>query len=122
MSHYDITQDENLKLVRVTARGGFSKAQGEEVITTARLLATKTGYDILYDFRDTVTRVAMIDWYKLPQQLVVLRTVATRNPKVAILYPAHSASDYQCYAGAATSAGLNVRIFQDEAEALAWLK
>lgn len=122
MSLYEITQDDDLKLVRVTARGEFSKARGEEVITAARLRAAETGYDILYDFRDTVTRVALIDWYKLPRQLVVLRMAETRNPKVAILYPVHSARDYQFYEDTAANVGLTVKVFQDEAEALAWLK
>ncbi len=122
MSQYDISQDDDLKLVRVTAHGEFSRALGVKVITAARLRAAETGYNVLYDFRDTVTRVAMIDWYDLPRRLDVLRTAEARSAKVAVLYPAHSAKDYQFYEDTAANAGLTVKIFQDEAEALAWLK
>lgn len=122
MSQYDISTDHDLKLVRVTAHGEFSKALGEEVITMARLRAAETGYSILYDFRNTVTRVAMVEWYLLPRRLDVLRTAETRGAKVAVLYPPHSAKDYLFYEDTAANAGLIVKVFEDEAEALAWLK
>lgn len=122
MSQYEIFQDHELKLVRVVARGDLSRALGVEIITKARLLAAESGYNILYDMRDSVTRVAMFEWYDLPRTLDVLQKAETRRARVAVLYPAHSSRDFLFYEDTAANAGLNVKVFLDEAEALAWLK
>ena len=54
--------------------------------------------------------------------LDVLQKAETRRARVAVLYPAHSSRDFLFYEDTAANAGLNVKVFLDEAEAFAWLK
>ena len=87
MGEYEAVLDDDLKLVRVTARGDLSKSLGYEIITKARTLAAQMGYGILCDVRNANLQVALSDWFFLPRELEVLREGPTRSVKVAVVIP-----------------------------------
>lgn len=121
MGEFKMVLDDKLKLVRAAARGDLSKALGYEMITEARTLAAKMGYDILWDVRDANLQVALGDWFFLPRKLEVLQKPPTRNSKVAVLIPPAEMEDYRFYENVAANVGLTLKVFLDEQEAIGWL-
>lgn len=121
MGDYDVLLDDDLKLVRVTARGHLSKPLGYEIITKARMLAAEKGYGILCDVRDAALQVGLGDWFFLPRELDVLQSGATRNVRVAVVIPPEAVEEYRFYEDVTANVGLTFRVFLDEQAAVAWM-
>ncbi|OGT28602.1 MAG: hypothetical protein A2Z17_03710 [Gammaproteobacteria bacterium RBG_16_66_13] len=121
MAQYQVSMDDNLKIVRVVVYGALSEPLGKEIITKSRLLAAEHAAGILYDMRQATLRVPFSSWFFLPTELEVLKTGSTRSIKAAIVIPAKQEDGYRFYETVASNAGLSVRVFLDEAEAGEWL-
>ena len=122
MDNYNILLDDSLKLVRILAKGKLTKTLGKQIITEARNLAATANYGIFCDVRNASVSASLADWFFLPRELEVLRTETTRFIKVAILISQDDIEIYKFYENVASNAGLLLKIFLDETEALVWLK
>jgi hypothetical protein len=122
MDTYQVDIDDDRRLVHVTVCGEISKALGFEIITKARQAAAERGYSILCDVREVALQVALSDWFFLPRELEVLKDLETRFVKAAIVIPEDVQREYRFYETVAYNAGLTIRAFLKEDEALAWLK
>ena len=122
-AEYNITLDRENGIVRVVARGEIVKAMGEEIITKARTTAAEHQYHIFYDVRDTKTLVSFADWFFLPRTLDVFKKSKVRMIKAAVLIsPGDHEKAYKFYETVTHNLGMNLRIFLEENEAVAWLR
>lgn len=121
MAEFDVRLDDDWKLVRATARGNLSKSQGFELITEARTLAAKAGYDILWDVRQARLQIKLADFFYLPRNVEELQTSPTMSVRVALMVPQADLEKYAFYEDVAANVGLTVKVFLDEDEAITWL-
>ena len=114
--------DHDLRLVRVVVTGGIDRAAGRKMITDAREASFEHGYDIFYDMRSARVKISITDLQAVARDLDVLKHAMASKTKVALVAtPEEKKQFYQFYEITAYNAGLNVKSFVDEAEALAWL-
>jgi hypothetical protein len=119
---YNITLDNENKIVRVVAFGELDKKLGEEIITNARTTATEHKYNILYDVAQAIVLVSLIDWFFLPRTLPVLQNQEMRTIRAAVLIPAGDQERaYKFYETVTHNVGMDLRIFLKEDEAVKWL-
>jgi hypothetical protein len=121
MAQYQISLDDNLKIVRVIVYGDLPQPLGEEIITKARLLAAEHAAGILYDVRQATPRVPFSRWFFMPRELEVFKKGPTRDIKAAIVIPGEGENEYRFYETVTSNVGLSVRIFLDQGEAEEWL-
>jgi hypothetical protein len=120
---YTITLDKKRGFVHVIARGEIIRAVGDEIITKARMKAAECRCNIFCDVRETTVKVGFAEWYFLPRRLNVYKNLKARFIRTAILIsPGKQEKIYKFFEIVAQNLGLNIRIFLDEAKALAWLK
>jgi hypothetical protein len=120
---YTITPDNKNGIVRVVARGELDKKLGEEVITKARMTAAELQYNILCDVRHAQVKVYFTDWFFLPRTLPIYTDNKIRLIKVALLISSgNQESEYRFYETVTHNAGMNLRIFLKEKEAVEWLR
>ncbi|MBK8811050.1 MAG: hypothetical protein IPN69_10005 [Acidobacteria bacterium] len=58
MPAINISIDHSMRLIRLTASGVFYREDGETMISDARRLAAEHDYDLFYDVRDAISKVA----------------------------------------------------------------
>lgn len=122
MDSYQITINDDRKLIEVEAAGELSVEDGKKLITLARKAAGENGYNILYDIRKGFTKVSFHEWFYLPRDLDVLINPQTLHIKAAVLIsPTDVVEEYKFYEVVADNVGLRVRFFFEENNALAWL-
>jgi hypothetical protein len=120
--HYTITLNHERGLVCVLAQGEFDYNSGGELITDARQQAAEHQYDIFCDVRESSAKVNLVDWFYLPRRLFVYNDWKTRTASAAILVSAGKQEKaYRFFETVASNIGLQIKIFLDEEEALAWL-
>ena len=119
---YTITLDHERGLVRVAAVGEFVRNRGDELITHASLKAAEHRYNILCDVRSANAKVSLADWFFLPRRLAVYRDVKTRSISTALVVAAgRQERGYRFFETVTSNLGMNIRVFLDEKDALAWL-
>jgi hypothetical protein len=124
MKSFNLNIDDENHLVKIFVVGQMSQKDGEEVISAARQNAMKFGYNILYDIRQATTKVEFSEWFILPRKLEVFKAPRARTVKAAVLVSQKDPAldDYNFYEDVTSNLGFQLKIFFDEAEALAWLK
>jgi len=106
----------------VTATGELFKADGEQIITLARTAAAEHGFCVLYDVRQSRTKVPIVEWFQLPRNLEVFMDTKKRRVKAAVLISPDDAVDkYSFYETVTTNLGIKLKIFFDEDDAIEWL-
>ncbi len=122
MDSFDVSIDHARNLVRVTTIGELFQADGEKIITIARTTAAELGYNALYDVRQSVTNIPIVEWFQLPRSLEVFKETKTRRIKAAVLISPNDAIDiYKFYETVMYNLRLKLRVFFNEDEALEWL-
>jgi hypothetical protein len=123
MDSLDVSLDNKLRLVRVTATGELSQADGEKIVTSARKTAAEHNFDLLYDIRQATSNISLSSWFNLPRKLEVFKDFKTRLVNVAVLVSETDKgfSDYKFYEAVTENMGIKLRVFTDESEALQWL-
>lgn len=124
MGDVRFTVDDARHLVVVTATGELSAEEGKAAITRARTVAAERSCATLYDVRRVTMRLRPIEWFTVPRELPVLTRGATRFVRAAILIAPgqRDEDDYRFYETVAGNRGQQLRVFDDEGEALAWLR
>ena len=119
---YTITLDHDRGVVHVIGQGEFNRVLGDEVITKTLEIAAEYQYSILCDARQIKAKVGFSDWFLLPRRLAVYRNVKTRYIKTAIVISAGKQEKvYKFFETVTRNLGMNIRIFFQEEDALAWL-
>ena len=95
----------------------------EQMITGARQAAAENGFNILYDLRNSTTKVPFAEWYYIPRNLEVFKDPDAKKIKGAmmILSEDKAVEGFQFYETVSDNLGFKIRIFFDETEALNWL-
>lgn len=123
MNSFEILLDEKRKFVRLTAAGIIDYPSLEKMIDTAQKAAIDNGYDILYDVRQTQTKVPLANYFFIPRNMEIFKDVRSRGVAVVILASVkdRSIENYKFYATVLSNLGYKVRVFYEEAEAVNWL-
>ena len=120
MAKFEISYDSDRNLTHVVVEGDLYKEEGDEIIRQSREAAAANQSSLLYDVREARSRVSLADWFFLPRRLDVLQDPKAKSPKVALVVSAEELGDYRFYEDVAQNAGLSLRVFLNETEALAW--
>lgn len=123
MKTFEVSLDNELRLVKVTTFGELFQKEGEEIVSVARRAAIEHSYNILYDMRQSTMTVPFASWFNLPRNLEIFKDTKTwRTRAAALVSPDDKAlGDYKFYETVTANLGLKLRVFFEEAEALAWL-
>ncbi|HEY0461184.1 MAG TPA: hypothetical protein VGC97_18760 [Pyrinomonadaceae bacterium] len=123
MDSFDIYLDDATRLVKVVVMGEVFQNEGERVVKTARETAAKHNFNVLYDIRAATITVPFANWYTLPRELEVFKTVTARQTKAAVLVSQtdKALEDYRFYETVADNLGFKLRVCFEETEALEWL-
>jgi hypothetical protein len=119
---YEILDDAARRLVVAKVTGTFDAKEIGEVVAAARARSRDLGWNLLYDMRQSQPgNMGTSDLFWMPRKAAVLQDAAAYRTRVAMLHPPQFAQFAQFWETAFSNAGLQVRAFSDEAEALAWL-
>jgi hypothetical protein len=123
MKKYNIVIDNKRHIVRVTYVGDLDISMAEKLVTEARTKAYNLGYNLLYDFRESFIEVSIFEMYFLPRQHNLLAIPKAKHIKSANIIPLKDKKvDWYFFEVTAQNAGLNLRAFKTEEDALKWLK
>ncbi len=122
MSDFDLTIDDENKLIRVTADGLFFKTDVARMVGTARDQAIKLGFNLFYDVQNAERRLSAFDWYELPRELEAYNHPTARLIKAAaVLSQKADFRDLRFFETVLQNLGFNVRLFLSYDYALDWV-
>jgi hypothetical protein len=123
MTHHRIEVEDAQRLVRVTYTGDLDLRTIMGVITEARRAAYELGFLLLYDFTECTVGVNLPGGNAFPQNLAILQEPAMRRMRVALVVPQdRDRAFWDFYETTAVNAGLTLRVFRVEGDALRWLR
>ena len=123
MKKYNIVIDNRRHIVRVTHVGDLDISTAKELVTEARTKAYNLGYNLLYDFRESFIKVSTTEMYFLPREHDLLAIPKATHLKSANIIPLKDKKvDWRFFEVTAQNAGLNLRAFKKEEDALKWLE
>ena len=123
MDKFTVVVDNKRHIVRVTHVGDLDISMAKKMVSEARTQAHKLGYNLLYDFRESFIRVSTVEMYFLPRGHELLATPEARDIKSANIIPLKDKQvDCRFFEVTAQNAGLNLRAFKNEEDALKWLE
>ncbi|MEM7102841.1 MAG: hypothetical protein AAF502_06925 [Bacteroidota bacterium] len=121
-NEHAITVDPANQIVIVLAKGFFSVEEGCKIVTTARTLAHKHKFNILYDARLVEMKLKLTDWFYLPRTLPVFKDAEARKIKVGILASeTNKDMEFEFIENVSNNLGFNLKLFYDRDQALQWL-
>ena len=123
MNKFTVVVDNERHIVRVTHKGDLDISMAKTMVSEARTKAYNLGYNLLYDFRKSFIKVSTIEMYCLPREHDLLNIPEAKNIKSANIIPLKDKKvDWRFYETTAINAGLNLRAFNNEQDALNWLE
>jgi hypothetical protein len=123
MAQHTIEVENAHQLVRVPYGGELDLQTIMAVVTDARRTAYELGFLLLYDFTECTVGVNLPRGNPFPQNLAILQEPAMRKMRVALVVPPErDGAFWDFYETTAVNAGLTLRVFRVEAEALRWLR
>lgn len=123
MNSFEIQIDDENQLVKIIVVGQILQKDGERIVSQARQNAMQFGYNILYNITQATTKVEFAEWFHLPRNLEVFKAPTARSVKAAIVVSERdpALNGYKFYEDVTRNLGFQLKIFYDEADALAWL-
>lgn len=123
MNSFEVLLDEKRNLVRLTAAGIIEYSSLEKMIDAAQKAAVENKFDIIYDVRQTQTKVPLANYFFIPRNMEIFKDSRSRSVSVVILASVkdRSIENYKFYATVLSNLGYKVRVFYEEAEAINWL-
>jgi len=119
---YTITIDTVTRIVRVLVSGIFDAEEAPRMTTDARRAAAESGLNILYDIRQAKPgKIENSDLFWLPRTVPVLKDERAARVRIATVYVPTQRAIVDFWETAFRNVGLNVRAFEDEGAAVAWL-
>jgi hypothetical protein len=123
MGQHSIEVEHAERLVRVTYGGDLDLRTIMGVVTEARRTAYGLGFVLLYDFTECTVGVSLSGGNAFPQNLAILQEPAMRKMRVALVVPPErDRAFWDFYETSAVNAGLTLRVFGAEGDALRWLR
>lgn len=116
------TVDDVRKLIWISHSGVLSLDIALTMLKAARSKAAEVGYPIVYDFRDSRLHVSL--WTLGQYPLKYIQPEAENSgylPAVHLISPDDNIDYWRVYERSAVAAGLKLKLFFDEPEAVAWL-
>ncbi len=117
---YEITIDEEKRLVHLVVKGELDKFEGQQVIIETRAKAAEIKYNILCDITSASFKVTLADWFYLARNKEIYPS--RPSGKTAVLINPDARKIYKFVQDVTRNAGLNIRVFLNENDALKWLK
>lgn len=109
-------------MVLVLLTGAIDASVAPVMVTEARSVASKEGFNILYDFRDAVPgNVKNADVFWFPRNIPVLATPQAGRTRTALLHMPAAREIAHFWETTFSNVGLQARAFESEGEAYAWL-
>jgi hypothetical protein len=118
---YGLQVDELRRLVVVAVTGVVDKDIAEPMVTQARAAAVAQGFNVLYDFRGATPNVDNTDIFWFPRRISALQSPQAPRVKAVLLHLPQYRALGQHWENTLRNVGLQVRAFEDEEAALAWL-
>jgi hypothetical protein len=118
---YDIQVDSGRRIVVATITGDFDLNIAKAMTEAARTAAHEHEFHLLYDFRGAVILVERGEMFWFPRKLEILKTPGAGRFRAAILVNVAQRELAAFLENAFQNAGLQLRVFDAEPEALAWL-
>lgn len=110
------------RVVRVLVSGIFDAEEAPLMTTDARRAASESGFNILYDIRQARPgKIENSDLFWLPRTVPALKEPQAPRVRIATVYLAPQRPIVDFWETAFRNVGLNVRGFEDEDAAVAWL-
>lgn len=118
-----ITVNHELKVVRAFYKGELNAETTNNLVLEARTKAHELGYNLLYDLRYATIKGTFSEMYFFAREHESLKSEEAKKIKSANIIPnIDELEDWQFFETTANNAGLTWRAFNNEDDALAWLK
>lgn len=119
---FKISLDGGRRVVNVQVTGVIDAASAPVMVTEARSVASKEGFNILYDFREAVPGdVKNTDVFWFPRNIPALSKPDAGKTRTALLHRPPAREIARFWETTFSNVGLQARAFENEAEAYAWL-
>ena len=119
---FEIGSDAESRIVTCTASGELDLGEGARMAREARKRSHELGYGLLYDVRAVSVKASLVDAYDFPRRIDELyEKPEHRSARAAILFEKDDAF-WRFFETVVRNLRLMVRIFQDQQEALRWLR
>ncbi len=119
----EATVDERRKLVWIRHTGILSVDVALAMLAAARSKAAEVGYPIVYDFRQSRLHVSLWTLGQYPTKYIQPAAESSGYlPAVHLISPDDNLDYWRVYEQSAINAGLRLKLFFDEDEAVVWLQ
>jgi len=119
---FKISLDGERRVVNVVLTGIIDVSTAPVMVTEARSVATESGFNILYDFRNAVPGdVKNTDVFWFPRNIPALTKPDAGRTRTALLHEPPARELAHFWETTFRNVGLQARAFEDEAAAYAWL-
>lgn len=119
---FEIRSDAASRIVTCTARGALDLTDAARMTREARKRSHELGYGLLYDVRAVFVNASLVDAYDFPRRTDELYEMPEhRSGRAAILFGKDEAF-WRFFETTVRNLGLMVNVFQDQEEALRWLR
>ena len=116
------TVDHERKLIWISYDGMLTLDVAAELLRAARTKAAEVGYPIVYDLRQARLMASLVGLSEYPTQFIAPAAQATGYlPAVHLIAPDDNPDYWRFYERQAQAAGLKLKLFHQEDEAIAWL-
>jgi hypothetical protein len=120
---FEATIDHQRELVWISYAGTLTLGVALSLLRAARAKAAESGYPIVYDLRQANLLASLVGLSEYPSQFIEPEARASNYlPAVHLISPDDNPDYWQFYERQAQAAGLKLRLFYEEAEAITWLK
>jgi hypothetical protein len=122
MSKFNIEVDDEYRIIRVTYEGTLDILTANKLANEARSIAHNLGYNLLYDMQNSLLKASLTEMYLFPRKHELLVKPEAGRVKSATIISLRDERDWGFYEITSRNAGLNFRIFNNEEDALKWLR
>jgi hypothetical protein len=121
---FSVRIDEERGIVFVAVIGSCTRAGSAQMVSAARAAAeTHGGMPILYDLRQASPgQLSKSDIFWMARTTPVPKEGAAARVRVATVFPEAHGDTARFWEDSFRNAGLDARAFEDEIEAMAWLR
>lgn len=121
--NFEAIADHERKLVWISFSGMLTLDVAAGLLQAARAKAAEVGYPIVYDLRQARLLASLVGLSEYPTQFIAPAAQASGYlPAVHLISPDDNPEYWRFYERQAQAAGLKLKLFYQENEAIAWLQ
>lgn len=117
--HSNVEIRHDLKTIIAKFSGEFTVKEEQPIGLEVRKMAYDFGYNVMFDFREVVVKVSILETYEFPRSAYPIDLFRIKSVHLA------NKNDEEFWSFAETTfknAGVNVKVFYDKSKAMDWLK